>query len=338
MAPSMADKGQLLVNRRGAVALATAATASSPLMPPSSAVAAAQTPMMPALRLSDGSPLPLATFGIQIYDDATAYACTTRALQAGFRSFFTSPEAGNQRGFARAIHDSQIAREQLFIAGSVLSDEASSFRKGEELTARACDASFEDLAFGGVDGLDLLMLERPAVAGGDAIRGQWRALEQRRASGSARSLGTCNFDVSQLDCILRGSRGRGRRPATLSSAPVVVNQIGFNLATRMPHAAIRQAHAERGVALQAWGPLGGPSALIPRAILDECAALGKPRGKSASQVALRWLAQQNVAFVVHSRSLGHLRDDLAIFDAASALSEAEMRRLERDSESAPAYY
>jgi 2,5-diketo-D-gluconate reductase A len=334
LALSAAD-GTLLVGRRGAIELATAASSSLLAAPYAAAAASAAPVAMPALRLSDGSPLPLATFGVQIYDDDTAYECTARALDAGFRSFFTSPEAGNQRGFARAIRDSQIPRESLFIAGSVLSDEAMSFRNGEELTARACDASFEDLAVGGLDGLDVLMLERPAVAGDDAIRGQWRALERRRAAGAARSLGTCNFDVAQLDCILKGS-GRGR--PTALSCPPVVNQIGFNLATRMPHAAIRQEHAKRGVALQSWGPLGGPSALIPRSILDECAAIGKPRGKTASQIALRWLTQQNVAFVVHSRSLSHLRDDLAVFDAASALSETEMRQLERDSESAPAYF
>lgn len=322
-----------LTGRRDALALAacSAASVSSP------ATATPAILPIPALRLADGGALPLPTFGVQIYNDDVAYECTTRALATGFRSFFTSPEAGNQRGFARAIRNSGIPRDQLFIAGSVLSDEATSYGNGEKLTQLACDASFEDLSSGGIDSLDLLMLERPAPSGCDAIRGQWRALEKRRAAGMARSLGTCNFDIEQLDCLLRrgGRLGSARVP---SYAPVV-NQIGFNLATRMPHALLRQQHAERGVALQAWGPLGGPSALIPRSILDQCEAIGKPRGETASQVVLRWLAQQGVAYVVHSRSTQHLREDLAIFAPGTVpLSEEQILRLERDSERAPDYY
>ena len=89
---------------------------------------------------------PTVTFGVQIYDDATAERLTLQdtmrhahampctrhvdpgapqalqALAAGFRSFFTSPEGGNQLGFARAIARSGLPREQLYIAGTVLSD------------------------------------------------------------------------------------------------------------------------------------------------------------------------------------------------------------------------
>ena len=309
------------LGRREALVLA-AASASSPM--PTLALA----PRMPALRLVDGQLLPLATFGLQIYDDSAAYKYTTQALEVGFRSFFTSPEAGNQRGFARAIRDSGLERSSVYIAGSVLSDEATTFRNGKALTTRACERSLEDLAVGGLESLDLLMLERPAVAGCEAIRGQWSALESLRSLGVARSLGTCNFDVDNLDCLLDGRRGA-------VACPPVVNQIGFNLATRMPHALLKRQHAERGVALMAWGPLGGPSALIPRSILDECAALGKSRGKTAEQVALMWLAQQGVAYVVHSRSASHLKEDLGIFDRTTApLSEDEVARLERDSERA----
>lgn len=284
----------------------------------------------------NGRPLPLATFGVQIYDDATAYSCTMRALEAGFRSLFTSPEAGNQRGFARAVRDSGVPREELYIIGSVLSDDADTFDGAKTLTTRACAASLEDLAAGGVSGLDLLLLERPAPAGCSAIQGQWRALESQLDAGVCAGLGTCNFDVDQLDCLVSGTRGYKVRHAPL------VNQIGFNLATRMPHALLRDQHAARGVALQAWGPLGGPSGLIPRSILDECASIGKPHRKSASQVALQWLVQQRVGFVVHSKNSKHLHEDLAIFDESGmstfSLSGEEMARLERDSEQAPAYY
>lgn len=254
-------------------------TAAAPLFQPARVRLADGTANPTSVQLSDGSNFPLASFGVQIYDDATAREATLRALECGFRAFFTSPEAGNQRGFARAIRECGVPRDELYIAGSVLSDNADSFRSARELTARECDASLEVLSAGSgglLDRLDMLMLERPAITRG-AIRGQWKEVQDRRAAGACSSAGVCNFDIGQLDEIcLAGARYRPQ-----------INQIPYNLALRMPHAQVLAQHAERRVACMAWGPLGGPEALIPRSLLDECAAIGRRSGKSGYQVALR---------------------------------------------------
>ena len=72
--------------------------------------------------LSDGTPFPLVSFGLQMYDDdETAYNLTLMALQVGYRGFFASVLAGNQRAFAKAVKDSGIPRSDLFICGSVSS-------------------------------------------------------------------------------------------------------------------------------------------------------------------------------------------------------------------------
>ena len=283
-------------------------------------------PATPSLVLNDGSNLPFACFGVQIYDDDTARRLTLQALEAGFRCFFTSPEAGNQRGFANAIRDSGIPREQLYIAGSVLSDDALGFRAARATTMQRCDASLEVLASGGVERLDMLLLERAGLSC-SSIRGQWKALEDVRASGTARGLGICNFDVEQIDCLLARAN---ERP--------LVHQCQYTLAIRLAHAAFRRAHEQRDIRLMAFSPLGGPPALIPREILDECERIGKARATPVSryQVALRWLVQQGVAYSVHSRTPAHLREDLDVF--GFTLSDAEMGRLEAMSERAPAYY
>ena len=72
---------------------------------------------------------------------------------------------------------------------------------------------------------------------------------------------------------------------------------------------------------------------LPPRVVDECASIGRRRGgRSAQQVALRWITQQGVPFVVHSRSASHLRDDLAAVDQP-ALSDDEMATLARLAES-----
>ena len=244
---------------------------------------------------------PLATFGVQIYDDASAERYTRQALDAGFRSFFTSPEAGNQLGFARAIRDGGVPREQLFIAGSVLSDDAEGGRAGRRRTTIACDESRRTLAEGGVESLDLLLLERP---GGDArtIRGQWRALQEQRAAGWTRGLAVCNFDVGQID--------------VLDEAPLL-NQLPFSLGVRMPHDAVLRSHQQRGVALQAWGPLGGPFNQFSQEVWAACAAIATRRGVTKEQVALRWIAQQGVGICVHSRCVVTVRLERKIAFAQS---------------------
>ena len=283
-------------------------------------------PATPSLMLGDGSSLPFASFGVQIYDDDTARHLTSQALEAGFRSFFTSPEAGNQRGFALAIRDSGIPRDQIYIAGSVLSDDAVGFRSARATTRQRCDASLDVLASGGVERLDMLLLERAGLDCG-SVRGQWKALEDVRAFGSINALGVCNFDLEQIDCMLARANVRPQ-----------LHQCQYTLAIRLAHAEVRRAHEQRGIRLMAFSPLGGPPALIPRAILDECDRIGKAQSPPVSryQVALRWLVQQGVAYSVHSRTAAHLREDLDVF--GFRLSDVEMGRLEAMSERAPDYY
>ena len=264
------------------------------------------------------TPLPTATFGVQIYDDETARELTLRALEAGFRSFFASTESGNQRGFAAAIRESGVPRDSLFITGSVLSDAGDSGAEAFSLTERGCRENARNLLEGGgIEQLDMLLLEFPARSRA-AIRGQWRAMERARAEGLTRQIGCANFAVSDLDTILSDGTTR-TRPA--------VNQRCYSLAFRFPYPALRAAHAARGVPLQAWSPLGGASGL-PADVREAAAAIGRRDGRraSAQQVALRWCSQRGVGFAVHSSRLDHLRQDVS--SAALQLSAEEMAELD----------
>lgn len=263
---------------------------------------------------------PAATFGVQIYDDETARALTRLALEAGFRSFFASIESGNQRGFAAAIRESGIARSELFVAGSVLSDAARDEREAFALTASGCAENARNME-DGVGPLDMLLLEYPGRTPA-AVRGQWRAMEAAKAAGLTRAVGVSNFALRDLDTILADARTT-TRPA--------VNQVCYSLAFGFPYPELRSEHAARRVPLQAWSPLGGPAGLIDADTLELCAQIGRRRRASAQQVALRWVSQRGVGFAVHSRSPRHLRDDLAslAFDLAPSELEALDARANR---------
>jgi hypothetical protein len=109
------------ITRRTAVsnliASSTAAAASSSLINPHFAVANELPVSYTAVTLNSQNKkaFPLASFGLQIYNDDTAYKLTLTALEVGYRNFFASVLAGNQKGFARAIKDSGIPRDELYI-------------------------------------------------------------------------------------------------------------------------------------------------------------------------------------------------------------------------------
>lgn len=106
------------ITRRTAVSnLIASAAASSSLINPQFAVANELPVSSTAVTLNSQNKkaFPLASFGLQIYNDDTAYKLTLTALEVGYRNFFASVLAGNQKGFARAIKDSGIPRDELYI-------------------------------------------------------------------------------------------------------------------------------------------------------------------------------------------------------------------------------
>jgi len=255
--------------------------------------------------LSDGSAFPLASFGLQIYDDAMAERLTLQALDAGFRNFFASVLARNQVGFARAIKRSSVPREQLFICGSVVSNRALDEETAYKLTRLGCEENMQAFAVGGITQLDMIMLDYPGPT--DAIiRAQWRAFEEMKAEGLTRSLAVSNFSPRQLDVIC--SKVDGPKP--------LVNQLP--LCVGYHDAGIIAANRRRGVHVQAWSPLGnGKLTRFSRdsaAAKELCGEIGARYGKSSYQVALRWLTQVGASFTVEARSAAHFRENVDLFD------------------------
>lgn len=173
------------LHTRRDIAIGTTAAAAASAISSSSAAAASK--FATSVTLADGSIFPLASFGLQIYDDAMAEKLTLLALDAGFRNFFASVLARNQLGFARAVKSSGIAREDLYICGSVVSNRATDEETAYKFTQQGCIENMDAFSAGDIKSLDMIMLDYPGPT--DAcIRGQWRAFEEMKAAGLVRSL------------------------------------------------------------------------------------------------------------------------------------------------------
>ena len=106
------------ISRRSAVQnLITSANgvATSSLISPSTITNAIDSVSEVTLNSNNKKAFPLASFGLQVYNDETAYKLTLTALECGYRNFFASVLAGNQKGFAKAVKDSNIPRKDLYI-------------------------------------------------------------------------------------------------------------------------------------------------------------------------------------------------------------------------------
>lgn len=260
--------------------------------------------------MSNGLIFPRVSFGLQEWNEDLAEKVTLEAIGAGYRNFFASARAKNQRGFARGIAASGLPREELFICGSVYSGRARGFQQAYLATLQGCEENLQSLAAGGLAYVDLIMLDAPAK-GAEAMRGQWRAFEDMLASGGARSLAVSNFSPQQLDSIL-----------SLPSAPrPVVNQLRYSVGQY--DSDVVEENRRRGVAVQAYSPLNGGR--LPRPARAACAELGRKYGKSFAQVALRWILQRGACFTTQSFSKEHLVENRGVFDFA--LTDAEMEQL-----------
>lgn len=304
--PSLTKSSE--ISRRSVVSnlIAAAAVTSGTLPQPSFALASNDNAV--TLNSQNKKSFPLASFGLQIYNDDVAYKLTLLALEVGYRNFFASVLAGNQKGFARAVKDSGIPREELYICGTVLSNRVNGEDAAYKKTAQGCLENMQAFSVGKIDKLDMIMLDYPGP-NDESIRGQWKAFEEMKSQKLVDDLAVSNFSPTQLDAILINP----------DATKPTVNQLPFSVAFHPKD--MLEYNKKRDVFVQSWSPL---SRVIGRYGSD-LGSIGKKYGKSAAQVGLRWIVQSGSAFCTQSKSRSHFEEDLNVFDFE--LSTEEMKRI-----------
>jgi diketogulonate reductase-like aldo/keto reductase len=187
-----------------------------------------------------------------------------------------------------ALAASGVDRADLFVTTKVWQGH---FRAAD--LRRAADDSLRRLR---MDHVDLLLLHWPSdeVPLAETIG----ALNEVAAEGKARSIGVSNFSVPLL-----------REAASLSQTPIVCDQVRFHV-LQPQQALVEHARAE-GIAVVAYSPLA-KGQLADHPVLKR---IGAKHGKSASQVSLRWLVQQEgVAAIPKASREPNLRANLDVFD------------------------
>ena len=246
---------------------------------------------VPAVRLNDGSDVPQFGFGVfQIPADQTVTAVRT-ALDAGYRHIDTAQMYGNEAEVGRAIAESGVPREEIFVTTKLDNN-----RHGYDAALGALDESLRRLGF---DHVDLFLIHWPRPQEGRYVE-TWTALEKLKADAKATSIGVSNFTVEHLE---RLAERTGTVPA--------VNQI--ELHPQFPQAALRAYHAEHGIATEAWSPIGQGGELLQDGRLR---ALADEHGRSPAQVVLRWHIQLGNIVFPKSVTPERIRENIDVFDFA----------------------
>ena len=238
---------------------------------------------------ANGAHIPALGFGTFRMNDQEVAEVLPAALKLGFRHVDTAQIYGNEEAVGEAIKASGIARKDVFLTTKVwVSDFAPDrFQASVEESLRKLQT----------DHVDLLLLHWPN--GSDVARDvQIAELNKARASGMARHIGVSNYSTALM-----------QEAAALSSAPLVNNQVEYH--PWLSQKAVLAEARKLGMAVTAYFAMAeGRSVIDP--VLQ---GIGEQHGKTAAQVTLRWLVQQEgVVALSKTAKVERLEENLGIFD------------------------
>jgi diketogulonate reductase-like aldo/keto reductase len=245
--------------------------------------------------LSDGNAVPLLGLGVwQVEPGPETENAVRWALELGYRHIDTAQAYGNEESVGRALHDSEVPRDDLFLT--------TKFYPGASDPAAEAEQSLRRL---GIDRLDLYIIHWPQ--GGPTWA--WPGMERAHERGLARSIGVSNFDVGQLDAVIGQA-----------AVPPVVDQVQFS--PFKYRRALLEACEQRGVALEAYSPL------TTGARLDDprLAAVARRHERTSAQVLLRWCVQRCIPTIPKSTRRERIEENAQIFDFD--LSDEDMAALD----------
>ncbi|MGH3558427.1 MAG: aldo/keto reductase [Mycobacterium sp.] len=242
----------------------------------------------PLVTLNDGSSIPAVGFGVFQIPPADTEQAVGAALRAGYRHVDTAAMYGNERETGRAVADSGVPRDELYLVTKLWNAD-----QGYDSTLAAFDASMDRL---GVDCLDLYLIHWPTPQLNKFVD-TFKAFAHLRDQGRIRSIGVSNFEPEHLKVLIDAT---GIVP--------VVNQV--ELHPRLPQTALREVHAQLGIATEAWGPLGQGSLLTHptiTAVADGC-------GRTPAQVLIRWHIQLGNIVIPKSVNPTRIASNFDVFD------------------------
>jgi 2,5-diketo-D-gluconate reductase A len=268
-------------------------------------------PTQTTVRLNTGTSMPQIGFGVfKVPNDQTTPA-VLNALEAGYRAVDTAAMYRNEHSVGRAIAESGLPREDIFVTTKLNND-----AHGTEKALRAFEDSRRKL---GLDYIDLYLIHWPMPAQ-DLYVETWHALEKLHSDGAARAIGVSNFQIPHL-----------RRLMHESDVVPAVNQI--ELHPYLVQRELRDFDAEHDIRTESWSPLArGGELLRDRVIVT----MAQKYTKTPAQIVIRWHLQLGNIVIPKSVTPERIRENIDVFDFELAADDVDVvSGLDRDYRTGP---
>jgi len=243
-----------------------------------------------SLTLNNGDVIPQLGVGVFKVDDEVCEQVVLDALEVGYRHIDTAMIYRNEGAVGRAIANSGIPRDELFVTTKLWNSD-----QGSETAAQALQTSLDLL---GLDQVDLYLIHWPAPLRDQFVE-TWLVLEDLHRAGLTKAIGVSNFQKEHLERVLEAG-----------SIVPAINQVELHPAFQQRE--LRAFQEPLGILTEAWGPLG--QAKYELAELPGLADIAKAHGKSIAQVVLRWHLQEGIIIFPKSSQKARLRENLDVFD------------------------
>jgi diketogulonate reductase-like aldo/keto reductase len=243
--------------------------------------------------------MPWLGFGVFRFKDSQEVVQAVKyALETGYRSFDTATVYKNERDVGKAIQESGIPREDIFLTTKVWNDDQRAKR-----TLAAFEESLKRLE---TEYVDLYLVHWPVK---DFYQETWQVMEKIYQSGRAKAIGVSNFQVHHLEDLLRES-------------PVVpsVNQVEFHPLLLQPEL-LRFCQSHK-IQVEAWSPLMEGKIVTEPTVKK----LAEKYRKTPAQITLRWDLQHEVVTIPKSARPARIAENAQIFDFE--LSQGDMNLLD----------
>jgi diketogulonate reductase-like aldo/keto reductase len=249
----------------------------------------------PSRPLANGNPIPLLALGVwQVPDGSECLTSVRDALELGYRHIDTAQAYGNEESVGRALRDSGVARDEVFVT--------TKFYPGSKDPVQEIEKSLKRLK---MDSVDLYLVHWPQ--GGPTWA--WEGMQKAQELGHAKAIGVSNFSADELGQVTDGA-----------SIPPAVNQVQFSPFEF--RSGLLDACERSGVVLEAYSPLGTGRHLDDPVV----GRIAESVGRSPAQVLIRWCVQREIVVLPKSTHKERIAENAAIFDFS--LSDADMAALD----------
>lgn len=253
---------------------------------------------MKYITLNNGAPMPMVGLGTWQLRGQAGEQAILDALELGYRLLDTARMYENEDIVGSAVKKSGLPRREVFITTKLFTPSAG-YRKAKEDIARSLEALQTDY-------IDLLLIHEPYEAAPE----MYLAMEEACAAGLVRAVGLSNFSGEEYLGFLKHCR-----------VTPAVDQVESHV--YHPQLALKKLLEEKGTRMQAWASFTeGRRNIFVEPVLAEA---GRRHGKTAAQIALRYLVEQGIPALPKSAHRERLRENLDIFDFS--LTDEERRAI-----------